>query len=164
VLTIAWRYLQGRRVASALTVLSIALGVSLVMATTLPTGCIRGCFVEGTTDYGLLVGAKGSPTQLVLNIVFRMDTPTPNISMTTYQELKEDALVEVAVPVATGDAFQGFRYVATDATYFAAFPWRRRAFALPGRRCFREAAPERPAYEALLGADAARGTGLKPGD
>ena len=164
VMAIVWKYVTARRVRSALMVVSIALGVGLVVATALLTRGLREGFIEGATDYSLLVGAKGSPTQLVLNIVFRMDTPTPNISMTTYQELKEDPLVEVAVPVATGDAFQGFRYVATDESYFAAFPWRRRAFALAAGRFFRDDAPERPAYEALLGADAARGTGLQPGD
>jgi len=39
----------------------------------------QGGFIEGTTDYSLIVGAKGSPSQLVLNVVFRMDLPTPNI-------------------------------------------------------------------------------------
>jgi putative ABC transport system permease protein len=164
VLTIAWRYLQGRRVASALTVLSIALGVSLVVATTLLTGGIRAGFIEGTTDYGLVVGAKGSATQLVLNVVFRMDTPTPNISMDTYRDLKDDPLVEVAVPVAMGDAFQGFRYVATTNTYFAAFPWRRRTFTVAIGRLFREDSPAQPAYEAVLGANAAHRTGLQIGD
>lgn len=164
VLTIAWRYLQGRRVASALTVLSIALGVSLVVATTLLTGGIRAGFIEGTTDYSLVVGAKGSPTQLVLNVVFRMDTPTPNISMETYQDLRDDPLVEVAVPVAMGDAFQGFRYVATTNAYFAAFPWRRRTFTVAVGRLFREDSPAQPAYEAVLGAEAARRTGLQIGD
>ena len=164
VLTIAWRYLQGRRVASALTVLSIALGVSLVIATTVLTGGIRAGFIEGTTDYGLVVGAKGSPTQLVLNVVFRMDTPTPNISMDTYRDLKDDPLVEVAVPVAMGDAFQGFRYVATTNTYFAAFPWRRRTVTVAVGRVFREDSAAQPAYEAVLGAEAARRTGLQIGD
>ena len=55
----AWKYLCGRRLASALTVCSVALGVSLVLATLLLTRGIREGFVTGTTDYNLLVGAKG---------------------------------------------------------------------------------------------------------
>ena len=117
--TIAARYLQGRLVASVLTAVSIALGVSLVVASVLLARGVRDGFVEGTTDYNLIVGAKGSPTQLVLNVVFRIDTPTPNISLRTYEYLKDDPRVEVAVPVAMGDAYQGFRYVATTGAYFA---------------------------------------------
>jgi putative ABC transport system permease protein len=163
-LTIAWRYLQGRRVASALTAVSIALGVTLVVATVLLTHGIREGFIEGTTDYSLIVGAKGSPTQLVLNVVFRMDTPTPNIPMAIYRDLKDDPLVEVAVPIAMGDAYQGFRYVATTNDYFAAFPWRRRTFTTAAGRFFLDDPPERPTYEAVLGAEAARRTGLGVGD
>jgi putative ABC transport system permease protein len=87
VFTVALKYLQGRFVASALTAFSIALGVSLVIASFLLTRGIKDGFIEGTTDYSLVVGAKGSPTQLVLNVLFRMDVATPNILYTTYAQL-----------------------------------------------------------------------------
>src|SRR5215813_362124 len=119
VFTVAMKSLQGRFVASALTAFSVALGVSLIIASFLLTRGIKEGFIEGTTDYSLVVGAKGSPTQLVLNTVFRMDAPTPNILYTTYGQLRDDPRVEVAVPVAMGDAYQGFRYVATTDAYFA---------------------------------------------
>jgi putative ABC transport system permease protein len=159
--TVAWRYLQGRFVTSVLTIVAVGLGVSLIIATVLLTRGIREGFIEGATDYGLIVGAKGSPTQLVLNVIFRMDAPTPNIPFRAYEDLQHDPRVEVAVPVAMGDAYQGFRYVATTDAYFAPFPWRRRAPALSAGRVFRSDVPEQPAYEAVLGADVARRTGLK---
>jgi len=162
--TIVWRYLQGRFVTSVLTVVSVALGVSLVIASVLLTRGIKEGFIAGATDYNLIVGAKGSPTQLVLNVVFRMDAPTPNIPLSAYEDLRADPRVEAAVPVAMGDAYQGFRYVATSDAYFAPLPWRRHVPVLATGRLFRSDAPERPDYEAVLGADAARGTGLKPED
>ena len=125
--TVVWRYLQGRFVTSVLTVVSVGLGVSLVIASVLLTRGIKEGFIAGATDYNLIVGAKGSPTQLVLNVVFRMDAAPPNIPFATYQQLQRDPRVEVAVPVAMGDAYEGFRYVATTEAYFAPFPWRRRA-------------------------------------
>ena len=163
-LTLIRRSLSGRRVPSALTALAVALGVSVVVAVVLLGRGTREGFIAGASDYGLVVGAKGSPTQLVLNVVFRMDTPTPNIPLTIYQDLRDDPLVEVAVPVILGDAFQGFRYVATSPDYFAARPWRRRPFALAAGRLFGDDPPERPAWEAVLGAEAARRTGLAVGD
>ncbi len=159
--TVVWRYLQGRFVTSVLTVVSVALGVSLVIASVLLTRGIKEGFIAGATDYNLIVGAKGSPTQLVLNVVFRMDAPTPNIPLSVYEDVRADPRVEAAVPVAMGDAYQGFRYVATSEAYFAPLPWRRHAPALATGRLFRSDAPERPDYEAVLGADAARRTGLK---
>src|SRR5882724_1120752 len=164
VFTVALKYLQGRFVASALTAFSIALGVSLVIASFLLTRGIKDGFIEGTTDYSLVVGAKGSPTQLVLNVLFRMDVATPNILYITYAQLQDDARVEVAVPVALGDAYQGLRYVATTEAYFAAFPWRCKSFTVAVGRFFRDDAPEQPTYEAVLGAATARRTGLQVGD
>lgn len=161
---IAWKYLCGRWLASALTALSVALGVSLILATFLLTRGIRESFMAGATDYNLIIGAKGSPTQLVLGTIFRIDVATPNIPSTVYTQLQDDARVERAVPVALGDAFQGFRYVATTAEYFAAAPWRRTTFTVAAGRFWHDDPPGQPAYAALLGAEVARRTGLRPGD
>jgi putative ABC transport system permease protein len=158
------KYLQGRFVASTLTAVSIALGVSLVVASVLLSRGIREGFIDGATDYNLIVGAKGSPTQLVLGVVFRLDLATPNIPYTIYEDLRQDPRVETAVPIGVGDAYSGFRYVATNSAYFAAYPWRRRAFTLAAGRFFAENPPSEPTYEAVLGAEAARSTGLRIGD
>src|SRR5712691_2672143 len=162
--SIAWKYVWGRCLASTLTALSVALGVSLLLATFLLTRGIRESFIVGATDYSLLVGAKSNPTQLVLGTIFRMDVATPNIPYTVYEHLRDDARVERAVPVALGDAYQGFRYVATTPEYFAAAPWRRKTFAVAARHLWNETPPEQPNYEALLGAEVAQRTGLRLGE
>jgi putative ABC transport system permease protein len=164
ILTVALKYLRGRLVASTLTAVSIALGVSLVVASVLLARGIKEGFIAGATDYNLVVGAKGSPTQLVLSVVFRMDLATPNIAYTIYRDLQQDPRVEMAVPIGIGDAYRGFRYVATNSSYFAAVPWRRKTFALAAGRFFADDPPSNPTYEALLGAEAARSTGLQIGD
>ncbi len=164
ILTVALKYLRGRLVASTLTAVSIALGVSLVVASVLLAREIKEGFIAGATDYNLVVGAKGSPTQLVLSVVFRMDLATPNIEYTIYRDLQQDPRVETAVPIGLGDAYRGFRYVATSNTYFAASPWRRKTFALAAGRFFADDPQSEPTYEVLLGAEAARSTGLQIGD
>jgi putative ABC transport system permease protein len=164
ILTVALKYLRGRLVASALTAVSIALGVSLVVASVLLARGIKEGFITGATDYNLVVGAKGGPTQLVLSVVFRMDLATPNIEYTTYRNLLQDPRVETAVPIGIGDAYRGFRYVATNSAYFAAFPWRRKTFAPAAGRFFADDQQSEPTYEALLGAEAAGSTGLQIGD
>ena len=164
ILTVSLKYLRGRLVASTLTVVSIALGVSLVVASVLLARGIKDSFIAGATDYNLVVGAKGSPTQLVLGVVFRMDLATPNIEYTIYRDLQQDPRVETAVPIGVGDAYRGFRYVATSSAYFAAFPWRRKTFALAVGKFFADDPLSEPAYEAVLGAEAARSTRLQIGD
>ena len=162
--TIAWKYLCGRLLASALTAVSVALGVSLILATFLLTRGIRAGFIAGTTDYSLIVGAKSSPTQLVLGTIFRLDVATPNIPYTVYEQLHDDARVERAVPVALGDAYQGFRYVGTTTDYFAAAPWRRKTFSVATGRFWDNDPPGQPSYAAVLGAEVAQRTGLHIGD
>ena len=164
ILTVALKYLRGRLVASTLTAVSITLGVSLVVASVLLARGIKEGFIAGATDYNLVVGAKSSPTQLVLSVAFRMDLATPNIQYTTYRDLQQDPRVETAVPIGIGDAYRGFRYVATNSAYFAVFPWRRKTFALAAGRFFADDPPSDPTYEALLGAEAAGSTGLQIGD
>ena len=162
--SVALKSLRGRLVTSLLTTCSVALGVALVLSTVLLTRGIRESFIQGTTDFNLIVGAKGSPTQLVLNVIFRIDVPPPNISYNIFEELHDEPRVEVAVPAMLGDAYQGFRYVATTAAYFQPFPWRRRAFTLAAGHFLYDNAPDQPTYEALLGAEVARRTGLKLDD
>ena len=164
ILTLAVKYLRGRFVASTLTAVSIVLGVSLMVASVLLARGIRESFIAGATDYNLVVGAKGSPTQLVLGVVFRMDLATPNIPYTVYDDLLRDPRVEIAVPIGVGDAYRGFRYVATTSAYFAPHPWRRKVFTLAAGRFFADDSSSEPTYEAVLGAEAARSTGLQIGD
>jgi putative ABC transport system permease protein len=164
ILTVALKYLRGRLVTSILTACSVALGVALVLSTFLLTRGIRDGFIEGTTDFSLIVGAKGSPTQLVLNVIFRIDQPPPNIPYTVFAQLQDDARVDVAVPMMLGDAYEGFRYVATTPAYFRAFPWRRKTFSLAAGRWLQDDPPDQPSYETLLGAEVAKRTGLKLGD
>jgi len=164
ILAVALKYLRGRLVASTLTAVSIALGVSLVVASVLLARGIKDGFIAGATDYNLVIGSKGSPTQLVLGVIFRMDLATPNIEYTIYQNLQQDPRVETAAPIGVGDAYRGFRYVATNGAYFAAFPWRRKTFALAAGKFFADDPSSEPSYEAVLGAEAAQSTGLQVGD
>jgi putative ABC transport system permease protein len=162
--TVALKSLRGRLVTTVLTTCSVALGVALVLSTFLLTRGLREGFIQGTTDFTLIVGGKGSLTQLVLNVIFRTDVPPPNIPSTVFAQLHDDPRMEVAVPVMLGDAYEGFRYVATTAVYFQAFPWRRKRFTLAAGTFFHDDPPDQPTYEALLGAEVARRTGLQLGD
>ncbi|HXH13609.1 MAG TPA: ABC transporter permease [Alphaproteobacteria bacterium] len=161
---VAWKYLLGRVMTSALTGLAVALGVALLMATFLLTRGIRDSFIAGTTDYNLIVGAKGSSTQLVMNAIFRIDVPPPNIPYTVFERLTADRRVEAAVPLALGDAYAGFRYVATTPLYFQSFPWKRQVLTLADGRFLHDDPPDQPRFEALLGWAVAKQTGLRLGD
>ena len=74
---IAYRSIQQRSLASALTAVSMALGVMLVVAVLLIYGIVNDSFRNNSSlGYNVIVGAKGSKLQLVLNTVFHLSSPT----------------------------------------------------------------------------------------
>ena len=162
---IAWGYLWNRKFTTFLTILSVALAVALISSVLTLREETRKRFEEEGQAFDLVVGAKGSPLQLVLSSVYFMDNPTGNIPWTVYEQIKNDKeYVQSAYPIALGDNFQGFRIVGTDASLFE-HKWispisgeERHPFKLKEGKIF-----EKP-FEAVLGALVARETGLNIGD
>ena len=162
---IAWGYLWNRKFTTFLTILSVALAVALISSVLTLREETRKRFEEEGQAFDLVVGAKGSPLQLVLSSVYFMDNPTGNIPWTVYEQIKNDKeYVQSAYPIALGDNFQGFRIVGTDASLFE-HKWispisgeERHPFKLKEGKVF-----EKP-FEAVLGALVARETGLHVGD
>lgn len=119
------------------------------MATFLLTQGIRDSFTAGTTDDHLIVGAKGSSTQLVMNAIVRIDVPPPHLPDTVFERLTVDTRVEAAVPLLLGDAYAGFRYVATTPRYVQSFPWKRQVLTLADGQFLHDDPPDPPRFEAL---------------
>ena len=130
-LGIAWRNIRQRLLTSSLTSLSLALGVALVVATLVTGGLVQKAFESGSgLGYNMIVGAKGSPLQLVLNSVYFISKPIENIPWPVYQAFlpaskRSDgvdgrfaASTQAAVPICMGDYFRGFRVVGTNAAMF----------------------------------------------
>jgi putative ABC transport system permease protein len=130
-LGIAWRNIKQRAFTSGLTALSMSLGVALVVATLITGGVVKQAFESGAgLGYNMIIGAKGSPLQLVLNSVYLISKPIENISWATYTEFlpareRPDgqdgtwaASTQTAVPICMGDYFRGHRVVGTNSTYF----------------------------------------------
>lgn len=157
--TIIYKNLRQRALSTILTACSIALGVALVVAITSLRQQAQENFNSVAGSYELVIGAKGSPLQLVLNTVYHLDVPVGNIPYGYYQTLKNDWRVQSAIPLALGDNYHGFRLVGTEPEYFTQME-------LQGGKKLTFAAGKSFAadYEAVLGSQTARQTGLKLGD
>ena len=84
---IAWRSIQQRGLASALTALSMALGVMLVVLVLSIHGVVALSFKNNSSlGYNLIVGAKGGKLQLTLNTVYYLSQPVENIRYDYYLE------------------------------------------------------------------------------
>lgn len=158
---IAVRYLRARWFPNLLTAACVSLGVGLLVAVLVVTRGVKEGLLLGTSPYEMIVGAKGSPTQVVLSTVFFLDVPTGNIPFQVYRNLKQHPRVTLLVPVNLGDNHKGFRIVGTTADYFApVFQLGRRQHRLriaQGRLFAQD-------FEAVVGASAAREAGLTLGD
>ena len=100
----------------------------------------------------LVVGAKGSGLQLVLSAVFHIDVPTGNVRLDDLRGIARHPMVAGVIPVSLGDSFRGFRIVGTTFEYVRHY----RGRLAEGRGWERS-------MEAVLGARAARETGLRAG-
>jgi putative ABC transport system permease protein len=114
---------------------------------------LKSQFSRNLAGIDLVVGAKGSPLQLILSSVFHIDNPTGNISLAEAEQISRNPMVEKTIPIAIGDNYQGFRIVGTTPEYASLYQT-----GLSAGSWF-----EKP-YEAVIGADAAKRTGLITGD
>ncbi|HOZ49469.1 MAG TPA: ABC transporter permease [Candidatus Hydrogenedentes bacterium] len=110
---IAWGYLWNRKLPTVLTVASVALAVALISSVLTLRDETRKRFEEEGSTFDIVVGAKGSPMQLVLSTVYYMDTPTGNILFSEYERLRQHEEVVAAFPICLGDTYRGNRIVGT---------------------------------------------------
>ncbi len=161
---IAWRSIQQRSLASILTGLSMALGVMLVVAVLVIHGVIDKSFLNSSgLGYNIVVGAKGGRLELVLNSVYYLAPPVENIPYTYYQEFTEGKFktyVEKAIPICLGDVYQDYRVVGTTPDFLNELDYGGKKYEFAQGRNFE---PDEY-FCGVIGATAARETGLKKGD
>ena len=117
IVQIAWRYLVSRPLAAVLNLLLLSLGLGAITFLLLVSIQLDEAFERDLAGIDLVVGAKGSPLQLILAGVFHIDTPTGNIPLEAVQELERNPQVAKLIPISLGDTFRGFRIVGTTPAY-----------------------------------------------
>ena len=118
--SIAWKSIGQRSLASSLTSLSVALGVMLMVTVLVTSAIVDQALNQNSIGYHLIVGPKGSALQLVLSAVYRIQPPIENVPYLFYRQLQEESRVVEAVPLAFGDFTEegGFPIVATTSRHF----------------------------------------------
>lgn len=111
---LALAFLRERLLASLLQVLLLAVGLGAIVFLLLAGARLADRVERDSRGIDLVVGAKGSPLQLVLSAVFHIDTPTGNIPLEDALALRRHPLVRQAIPVALGDTYAGYRIVGTE--------------------------------------------------
>ena len=116
-ITLAWRYLWSRPLGAALNLLLLSLGLASIAFLVLVGHQLNNAFERDLAGIDLVVGAKGSPMQLILSGVFHIDVPPGNVPLQAVQALAGHPMVASVIPISLGDNFQGFRIVGTSHAY-----------------------------------------------
>ena len=150
---IAWRYLWSRPLSTVLNLLLLGLGLASMTFVLLMNERLQRAFDRDLAGIDVVIGAKGSPLQLILAGVFHIDVPPGNIPLAEVRKLQAHPQVAQLIPLSLGDNFRGFRIVGTTADYVQHYQARLGVGAL-------WSAP----MQAVAGAQVADRTGLRPGD
>jgi len=152
-ITLAWRYLWSRPLGAALNLLLLSLGLASITFLLLVDHQLNKAFERDLAGIDLVVGAKGSPMQLILSGVFHIDVPPGNVPLKAVQALAKHPMVASVIPISLGDNFRGFRIVGTSHDYITHY----QATLAQGRLW------DAP-MQVVLGATAARKLGLALGN
>ena len=158
-LRMAWRFLWSRPFVTGLTVFSVAVGTALVITVLKLRQDSRQSFRREAGLVHLVAGPEGSRLQLVLDALYQLDNAVGTMPFETVETLRQQEIVRVAVPLASGDSIRGLRVVGADLKALRQLRAADESLLLQlaaGR------APEKE-FEAMLGADAARQLGFSIG-
>jgi putative ABC transport system permease protein len=116
-IALAWRYIAARPLAAALNVLLLALGLASMCFLLLVQHQVQQSFERDLQGIDVVVGAKGSPLQLILAGVFHIDVPSGNIPLQAVKALAAHPQVKKLIPLSLGDSVGGYRIVGTTPDY-----------------------------------------------
>jgi len=159
--SIVRKSLRQHALSTSVTALCVALAGGLLMSVWSVEDQSQATFTGVNAGFDAVLGARGSKLQLVLNAIFHLESSPGNLPWPDYVEIQKNPNVELAVPLAVGDNYRGYRLVGTTLDFFE------RSHYAPGKR-FKVARGGRlfdaALREAVVGSFVAHRLGLKSGD
>jgi putative ABC transport system permease protein len=119
--TLVWNYLKARPLNTAINSVLLALGIAVITILLLFNKQLEQKITQNARGIDLVVGAKGSPLQLILCNIFHVDFPTGNIKLFEAERIAKNRLVKKAIPLALGDSYHSYRIVGTTKDYPALY-------------------------------------------
>lgn len=116
---LALRNLLHKPWGTALSIILAALGAGLISLLLLVSWQLEKQFERNLAGINLVIGAKGSPLQMILSSMYHVDAPTGNIPIEGIKPFLNPAhpYVETAVPLSLGDSHRGCRVVGTNENF-----------------------------------------------
>ena len=116
-LTFIFYSLQSRWLNSTLSIMLTAFGVSIALLVMQFSNHIQNRLSIDGKGIDIVIGAKGSPLQLILSSIYHVDLPNGNISYDSIKKFINHPQIDKVIPLALGDNWRGYRIVGTSKEY-----------------------------------------------
>lgn len=150
---ISWSNLHDKPLTSFLSGLLMTFGITIISLLLLLNKQLDDQFRKNIRGIDMVLGAKGSPLQLILSSIYQIDSPTGNIPLDEADRLTRNPMIKTAIPLAMGDNYRSFRIVGTNKKYLDHF-----GATVAQGKLFQQN------LETVIGPRVAAVTGLKIGD
>jgi len=150
---LAWRNTWFKPLSTVLSIILLTASVAIITVLILLQKQFEEQFSSNADDIDLILGAQGSPLQLILSSVYQVDAPPGNIDYTEAKTWMQHPFVKTAIPLAFGDNYLGFKIVGTTPNYLDKFGAK-----IETGKVFKEN------YEVVVGSEIASKLNVKVGD
>jgi putative ABC transport system permease protein len=120
---LAWKSLLSRRVTVFLTVFSITVSSFVLFSVDSLSQQAKSSFTRSVSGVDLILGPRTGQLNLLLYSVFRIGSPTNNLSWQSYLDIADNPKVSWAIPISLGDSHKGYRVIGTSSAYFEYFKY-----------------------------------------
>ena len=118
---LAWRNIWFKPLNTILSIILLTSSVAIITVLILLEKQFEEKFTNNLDGIDLVMGAQGSPLQLILSSIYQVDAPTGNISLDSAKVWMQNPMVGKAIPLAFGDNYKGFKILGTTQDYLSHF-------------------------------------------
>ncbi len=104
-------------VGTILSIVLLTLAVGIISILIHVNSSIENQMNNNLKGIDMVVGAKGSPLQLILSSVYHVDSPTGNISLADAKSITNNRMVKNSTKLSFGDNHKGFKIVGTEKSF-----------------------------------------------
>ncbi len=114
---LAWRNIWFKPLNTILSIILLTSSVAIITVLVLLEKQFEEKFNSNIDGVDLVLGAQGSPLQLILSSVYQVDAPTGNISYDSAKVWMQHPFIKKAIPLAFGDNYKGYKILGTTPDY-----------------------------------------------
>ena len=156
-LSLAWYSAWSRRFALVLVTVSVSVSVLILLGVQQLREDAKRSFSNAVSGVDLIVGPRGSATELMLYSVFQIGRPSKNMGIRGYEEIKLMPQVRWVIPIQLGDTYKGYPVLGTSDTLFTEFKSQGRGLEWAHGRAFGNPLTDKESvHEVVLGAEVAQ--------